>query len=1017
MAQSTTEQQREAAAPVGAPGGGASPPRRRLWVFRAVSATVIPAAFFLLLELGLRLAGVGHDTSFFVPLGGTGELTGNQKFAWQYFPPTGTRAPVMVRFPARKPEGAYRILVLGSSVAMGSPEPAFGFGRVLEQMLRQRYPGVRFEVINAAMEAMNSNVVRAVAEECSGLEGDLYLVYTGNNEVVGPYGLSDSFSGYTPSLAMIRAGMWVKSTRTGQVVNEAVNHARSGGQTPIWRGIEAFASNYVPLGDERLERTYRNFAANLEDICDSARGSGAGVLLCTLAVNLRDCAPVAPRHREGLSPAERRLWMELFDAGRAMHMAGRRQEAAEKYMAAAAVDDRRADLHYMLGRCLAEMGRFAEAKTHLVLARDQDTLRYRADSGINRTIREVGARLAGRGVRLVDVEAALEASPRSEGGLIGAELFLEHCHLTYEGNWEVAAKVFGHVDAVLPAWVRQKAAGPAAALDANACAERLAFTGWERYRLAATVARLTSRPPFTGQIDHAEQQAARWAAVEKLRPHTLPDRRDATLAAHRAAMERSPGDAMMRANYAICLSSFGDPAGAADVWRGLVKEFPIQAEFKRALGLCLIQQGRYADAVAELTRALAIVPQDLHARNNLGAALLWLGRRDEAEKCFRAVLAASPEHADAHVNLASVLAEQGRTADAMAELREALHADSTHPEARRNLARMLVRDSKPGEAVEHLRAVIALREDSLSHLDLAGLLMHDNKPEQALTHYRRAVELSPGEALPYREYGAALLRLGQFAEAAEALRKAVELGDSTGLSNRELGTALQRLGKHAEAAAEYARALERLGEDPETLHRMGYVLTAMRRCGEAIEAYRRALRADSARPETHNNLAALLAQLGQVDEAIEHFAAAVKQEPTASRHYNLAALLARRARDREAIVQYRQAMQLRPVWPEAMEGLSWVLATSSDERLRNAAEAVSLARRACELTSLKRAESVDSLAAALAEAGQFVGAVKAAEEARSLATKSGSADLAKKIDKRLELYKAGKPCRRMAEER
>ena len=43
------------------------PSRGRIWLFRLVSLLVIPAAFFLLLELGLRLFGYGYDTRYFVP--------------------------------------------------------------------------------------------------------------------------------------------------------------------------------------------------------------------------------------------------------------------------------------------------------------------------------------------------------------------------------------------------------------------------------------------------------------------------------------------------------------------------------------------------------------------------------------------------------------------------------------------------------------------------------------------------------------------------------------------------------------------------------------------------------------------------------------------------------------------------------------------------------------------------------------------------------------------------------------
>jgi hypothetical protein len=67
-----------------------TPSRRRRWAFRLIAMTVVPAAFFLLLELGLRLGGYGYDTRFFVPLPGTAEVVPNPHFAWRFFPPTGS---------------------------------------------------------------------------------------------------------------------------------------------------------------------------------------------------------------------------------------------------------------------------------------------------------------------------------------------------------------------------------------------------------------------------------------------------------------------------------------------------------------------------------------------------------------------------------------------------------------------------------------------------------------------------------------------------------------------------------------------------------------------------------------------------------------------------------------------------------------------------------------------------------------------------------------------------------------
>ena len=93
--------------------------------------------------------------------------------------------------------------------------------------------------------------------------------------------------------------------------------------------------------------------------------------------------------------------------------------------------------------------------------------------------------------------------------------------------------------------------------------------------------------------------------------------------------------------------------------------------------------------------------------------------------------------------------------------------------------------------------------------------------------------------------------------------------------------------------------------------------------------------------------------------------------------------------------------------PSAYNNLSWIYATSPDKLSRNGEKAVALATQACELTNFKKANHLDTLAAAYAEVGDFKLAIKHQQRAIELArdeTKSG-------LLKRLELYQTGQPYR------
>jgi tetratricopeptide (TPR) repeat protein len=88
--------------------------------------------------------------------------------------------------------------------------------------------------------------------------------------------------------------------------------------------------------------------------------------------------------------------------------------------------------------------------------------------------------------------------------------------------------------------------------------------------------------------------------------------------------------------------------------------------------------------------------------------------------------------------------------------------------------------------------------------------------------------------------------------------------------------------------------------------------------------------------------------------------------------------------------------------------LAWNLATAPDPALRDPDEALSLARRACELTGHGKPELLDTLAAAFAAAGRFDEAEKTAEKAEKLAEAAGSEALAREIRSHLEMFRKGR---------
>ena len=198
-------------------------------------------------------------------MGGVPAYCDNGRFTWRFFPPRIARAPWSFAFPREKAAGSYRIFLLGGSAAQGDPDPTYGVSRMLRVLLEARHPETRFEVINAGVAAINSHVVLPIARDLARREGDLFVVYLGNNEVVGPFGAGTVFSPLSSSLSAIRTSVFVRGTRIGQLATGVLSALRPSEAPEQWRGLEMFLDKTIQADDPRMESVYGHFRENLEE--------------------------------------------------------------------------------------------------------------------------------------------------------------------------------------------------------------------------------------------------------------------------------------------------------------------------------------------------------------------------------------------------------------------------------------------------------------------------------------------------------------------------------------------------------------------------------------------------------------------------------------------------------------------------------------------------------------------------------------------------------------------------------
>ena len=665
--------------------------KRRRW-FR-LAALLLPLVLLLLAELGLRLAGYGYPTHFFLKSGDF--YIENQDFAGRYFPPGLARSPQPVVLPAKKAPGTLRIFVFGESAAMGDPEPAFGFPRILEVLLRERL-GAPVEVVNVAVTAINSHVIRQIAFDCKTLEGDLWIIYMGNNEVVGPFGAGTVFGKQVPSSTFIRLTTAIKSTGIGQLLGEL--QTRKSPRT--WEGMEMFLNQQVSQDDPRMARVYAHFERNLLDI---VRAAGTRVILSTMAVNLEGCPPFAG------NGAEEEFRRGNFIKARDLDTLRFRADSRINEIIQKTASDSRTGFidpaprtrqehfyehvhftfegNYLVARTLAEealrmLSPSGTTNEWLSQAQCSDRLAYTEwdqfqimDEMVRRLELPPFTNQLGHNERMQrfrDRRAKLESALKPENH----DRWLQTYH-----------------DAIAHApkdWV-----------------------------LHENFAKLLQR---VGDPGGAERE---WRMVTELLPHS-------------AAAWYGLGNV---------LDGLGKSGEALECFQKALALKPTAVEARNGLGLALASQGKASEAMREYEKALRQKPDFAEARVNLGLALAKEGKGAEAIDQYRAALRSNSNSVAAHVNLGNALAAR-KDPEALAHYAEAVRLRSDFGQAQYLYGMELTKAGRFAEAIAHLQKAAQLEPNlAEARFNLGVALAKQQRFSEAVPEFEAAVRLDSENAI------------------------------------------------------------------------------------------------------------------------------------------------------------------------------------------------------------------------------------------------------------------------------
>jgi len=648
-------------------------------------------------EWALRFGGYGFPTARFVEdtTASPSVWRGNQAFVRRFFPGPWYPdiAPVqLTTMPAAK---ALRVAVLGESAAYGFPDPAFGFGRMFQVILKRQYPERSIELINGAQNGVTSPILLEELPSVLAMKPDLLILYIGNNEFIGPFGASNASNAGDESTLWIRAQILASRLR---LVQREIYLGRQA--TPA----ATTATIGRPLANQDLAvgRTYDRYEANLRAMLELAADASVPVVLCTVAANERDWSPFADSHRAGISPTELEAWQAAWAEGKAAWDGGDAAAAVSAWKRAEAIDAEPATLAYSLAQSYLATGDAPAAADAFTRALVQDALRYRTTPAMNDRVRKLATEYTNGHVVLADCAAQMRSAIAEDTA--NTPYFYDHCHMSAKGNYTVAKSIRAAAAPLLPATTVPIYSLPELEL-------RLGWTPWHARESLRLVHKLIAKEPYTSRLDYASWAARLDAALTALDPATTPDALAPARIEVEEQYEQYPDDPFLARNLAQLQMACDDPNVATKTLAELVALYPGYDTAWELLARAHTGAKQHGEAATAWRAALALRTDRSDWRAALGEALFADAQYSASRVEWQALLAENAKNEQAWWRLGQCYDREKDYPAAVSTYREALTHLPKNAGLYYYLAKSLKANEEPDAALDAVETGLRIAPD------------------------------------------------------------------------------------------------------------------------------------------------------------------------------------------------------------------------------------------------------------------------------------------------------------------
>ena len=617
---------------------------------------LLPYAIVLLVFAGAEVTLRVFDPSLRIPLVTEVGYDGyewyqvNRSFLRKYFPASTPLIPEFKTslFKKEKASNGLRVFCLGESSMLGTPyQMTCNIPGIVRKQLRHHFPGREVEVINFGAAAINTNVIRDLAQELVRFQPDIVLVYTGHNEFYGPDGVGAGFpEKHFPSVIPLKYA--VNDLSLAGVVRRFLQPSedgKRGGELNLMQQVSE--GNRVRLESPEGERVLKLYNKNLRDIIATLRLHHVQVIVSDVVSNLL----FPPFVSDTLEVDLRNQADDVIEGA----------QPSDILLNAFARDTTNALMQYSKGMWELRKGNIASARRHLCMAKDNDLLKFRAPERINEIARKV---CEDEGVSFVSADSLFGV--RAPKGVAGDEMFWEHLHPTALGYYEIALLFVQEI-------VKSEGSGsehPRQLLPFDK--DSLSICWLDEAYGDLSIQHLTGRWPFTSYrrktavLDSSDAKLI--AIAQQAYSRTL----DWDEACYRSAAE---------------LWRKGDVRRAMATYEAMLEEYPYNYYAHYLLGSLLNHARRTEEALVHYRQSIALNSRFPNPRTDLGLILVNRGDFDGAISELSQSLAlltsqsASALKATIYYGLAAAYANKGSLDEALRHVDEALRITPVYSDA------------------------------------------------------------------------------------------------------------------------------------------------------------------------------------------------------------------------------------------------------------------------------------------------------------------------------------------------